>query len=209
MNVLSLCAISLVATSALGCTAHRPISDPDDRLRAILVEHTARYPSMSEQDVYKLLHQAARGPAHAALDQAAARMWMEREIAMLRAKRALAPLPGEPLVEEIDPHGQLVRVNLRPFLAAGGSAVSLADAFVQTAAEFSHGTTRLAEYLAAAGNVIRSGLSRLDSETLGQFAAEKLASDYPAVHHSPEYESAHIPAYRVVLRSLVPPVGAT
>ena len=97
-----------------------------------------------------------------------------------------------------------MRVNLRPFLAAGGNAVSLADAFAQTAAEFSQSPTRLDEYLAAVVDVLRESNNRMDPETLGQLAAEKRAGDYPAVHHSPEYESAHIPAYRVVLRRLVP-----
>ena len=45
---------------------------------------------------------------------------------------------------------------------------------------------------------------REEQDILAQLAAEKRAADYPAVHHSPEYESAHIPAYRVVLRRLVP-----
>lgn len=201
------CAVSLAASLALACSDSRPDADPDSRLRAILLEQTSRYPSMREQDVYKLLYQAARGPAHAALDQRLARLWLDREIVMLRAKRALAPLAGEPLLEEIDPHGQLVRVNLRPFLAAGGDAVRLADAFAQTAAEFRQNPTRLDEYLAAAGDAIQAGMIRLDPEILGQFAADQRAASYPAVHHSPEYERAHIPAYRVVLRQLVPPTG--
>ncbi len=201
----AVCAVLLAAIFAQGCTDSRPAADPNSRLRAILLEQAARYPSMREQDVYKLLYQAALGPAHAAIDQRLARLWMDREIVMLRARRALAPLAGEPLLEEIDPLGQLVRVNLRPFLAAGGSAASLADAFAQTATEFSESPTRLDDYLAAAVDVIREGVNRLDPETLGQFAAEKRAADYPALHHSPEYESAHIPAYRVVLRRLVPP----
>ena len=201
-------AVSLAASLALACSDSRPAADPDSRLRAILLEQTLRYPSMREQDVYKLLYQAARGPAHAALDQRLARLWMEREIVMLRAKQALAPLAGEPLLDEIDPHGQLVRVNLRPFLAAGGDAVSLADAFAQTAAEFSQSSTRLNEYLAAAGDVIREGATRLDSAAFDAFAADQRAGSYPAVHHSPEYERAHIPAYRVVLKRLVPPTGS-
>ena len=79
----------------------------------LLGQHLQRYPRMELADVYKLLHQAAMGPGHALRDPAQARDALRSECA------ALEPGGQDPLVDPISPDGQLARVHLRPWLAAG------------------------------------------------------------------------------------------
>jgi hypothetical protein len=98
-------------------------------------------------------------------------------------------------VEPLPPDGRFVRVHLRPYLARGGDAGALVAAFIRTA-NAARGDTaqfRCAE-LALAG---------VGVEAAGYFAARRGAG-FPAVHHSPAYEAAHGPAYRVVEQALVP-----
>ncbi|HSQ16662.1 MAG TPA: hypothetical protein VLM83_03100, partial [Anaerolineales bacterium] len=51
--------------------------------RCILLEQAALRPLWQLQDLYKLAFQAALGSEHAAPGEAAARRWLEEEVAML------------------------------------------------------------------------------------------------------------------------------
>ncbi|HCM96863.1 MAG: hypothetical protein A2X25_05395 [Chloroflexi bacterium GWB2_49_20] len=83
-----------------------------NRLSRLLLEHSARYPHLQVQDVYKLLYQAAMGSGHAVPDAARAQAWLEEEMRSLKADA------HQPLVEQISPEARLerriVRVHLHP-----------------------------------------------------------------------------------------------
>jgi hypothetical protein len=166
--------------------------------RGVLARQAARFPAMQPQDVYKLVHQATMGPRHAGLDSAMAAQWMAREIA------SLGPGPDEPLVDTISADGRMVRVNLRPFLAAGGDRAALVRAFVRSAHEVEGSTPALRRHLGYAEQMAASRTLPVDRTALRAFVARMRAAGYPAVGHSDAYEAAYHPAYRVVLATLVP-----
>jgi hypothetical protein len=153
---------------------------------------------MQVEDVYKLAHQACLGSEHAVGERAQAERWLEREL------EQLGDGPHEPTIDPISPDGRIGRVHLRPYLAGGGDATDLLDAFVRTANGFRGSHERLrsswatVEALAADGSL---PFSRADAEAFGRSAD---AAGFPAVHHSPAYGAAYRPAYRVVARAFLP-----
>jgi hypothetical protein len=144
---------------------------------------------MQIQDLYKLIHQAALGSEHAISDLEAPRQWLERELAEMGSG------PEETLIDPISADGKIVRVHLRPFLAHGGDAGTLLSAFVRTANAFHGDKAVLQDYWNAA-----TELRPFSSVEMIAFIETARAQDFPAVHHSPEYERLYRPAYRVIKR---------
>lgn len=159
---------------------------------SILRAHLARYPAMQIQDVYKLVHQAALGSEHAVSSLEGVRKWMERELA------EMGEGPVEPVLDPISEDGQILRVHLRPFVAGGGDPSVLLDAFIQTANEYRGDAQTLKTYWKSATNVGHFPPAEMDD-----FIQSMQAEIYPAVHHSPQYESLYRPAYRVVWRKFI------
>jgi hypothetical protein len=173
----------------------------EDGFKSVVLEQCARYPRMQMQDLYKLAFQGALGNEHLMTDTALVRDYLRKEL------EELGPLRGEPLFEEITPGGTLVRVNLRPFKDGGGDPERLLDAMFQTASAFEPSEERLESYLLSIRQLARDELIPI---TLGEFLpyVEHLrTSGFPAVHHSASYEKEYHPAYRVVLRALLPDVS--
>jgi hypothetical protein len=162
-------------------------------VRRILERQFARFPRMEPQDVYKLVFQAAMGSRHAGLDSAMAAEWLAREIA------SLPPGPEEPVLDTISADGRMVRVNLRPYLAAGGSRDALLSAFVRTAREYRGSAAELRRELADVERMAGAGPIPLTRAALHESFERMRARGYPAVEHSEAYEAAYRPAYRVVL----------
>ncbi len=161
-------------------------------IEAVLRAHFMRYPSMQIQDVYKLIHQAAMGSEHAISSIEGARKWMERELAEMGAGSA------EPAIDPISDDGQIVRVHLRPFVAQGGKPETLLDAFIRTANEYRGDVQTLKNYWG-----IAAGMGYYSSTEMEDFIQSMQARNYPAVHHSFEYEGVYRPAYRVVWRKFI------
>ncbi|MGW8283408.1 MAG: hypothetical protein ACWGON_08930 [Gemmatimonadota bacterium] len=162
--------------------------------------HSARFPEIQVEDLYKLLHQAVAGPAHSIEDPEMAREWLEREWNGLGD-----PLPGEELFEPLSADGRLVRVNLRPWRAAGRSADEVLGAFLHTAEAVSSDTSAIRfelDAIGACGDRLSGGL-RVAGPEVQSFFYERANQGYPAVHHSKKYEAEYHPAYRVVLRGLL------
>jgi len=160
---------------------------------AVLRNHFARYPSMQIQDVYKLIHQAVLGSEHAISNPEDARKWMEHELAELGAG------PEEPIRDLISGDGQILRVHLRSFVAQGGNPELLLNAFIHTANEYRGDVQTLKSYWN-----IAVGMSLYLAADMEEFIQSMQAQDYPAVHHSHEYESFYRPAYRVVWQRFFP-----
>jgi hypothetical protein len=207
MNLVRCCVrvgCGLLLGSLLGCGATAPSGNapeapgakeaPSEQaaLRRLVRSQLARYPRQEVQDLYKLLHQAALGSEHAVQDTAAARRWMERELA------TLAPGPAEPVVDTLSPDGHLARIHLRPYLAAGGDPEVLLEAFVRTANTYRGSPGRLERYWAEAVRMAAAGDVPFSPGDLEAFFAAQAEAGHPAVHHSAVYEEAYAPAYRVV-----------
>src|SRR5439155_24790316 len=89
--------------------------------------HLQLHPEARAQDIYKLVYQGTMGNEIVAADPSAVERRLEREMSDARADGS------EPLTEPVSPDGRLVRLNLRPYKAQGGSAAALAKAVIQTA----------------------------------------------------------------------------
>lgn len=109
-------------------------------MNEIFLDHLHRYPCMTLEDVYKLIHQAAMGSAHAIKDIVSARAWRSQEIS------TLGEGPTELLIDPIASDGRIVRIHLRPFVDRKLDPESLILAFVLTAKEFAGSTEPLREY---------------------------------------------------------------
>ena len=198
-------AATLVAVLGLGAavraasSAQRPSFPPEEvAVRGLLARQLARFPAMEPRDVYKLLHQATMGSRHAGLDSAMAAQWLEREL------RELGSGPDEAAFDTISADGLMVRVNLRPYLTAGGDRAALLRAFVRTAREFRGSTADLGRQLGYLERMARDGQILLPASGLRRYFDRMRAAGYPAAEHSAAYVAAYRPAYRVVLGAMRP-----
>jgi hypothetical protein len=185
----------------------------------LLKQHLQRYPQMQIDDVYKLLHQAATGAAHAAPNslssaahaapnslssaaQAAPSSTLPSVADVLKRLRdevrSLVPGPTEPLIDPISPDGQLARVHLRAYVAAGHDLAALAHAFVATANDRPPDWNKLERFCGCLGDFADSGEISFKSEDVRVYVARVVADRYPVAHHSELFRNVYRPAYRVV-----------
>jgi hypothetical protein len=166
-------------------------------MRRILADHAARYPLWALDDLYKLLHQAALGSEHAVRDEALVRDWLTQEIASLSAG------PEEPLIDSISPGGEVVRVHLRPYGLRQLEPEVLLDGFLRTAREYRGLADHLVEYARIAVSAAHEGILPFGANEIAEYATGQEQAAFPTVHHSPVFEAAYRPAYRVVARSVL------
>lgn len=158
----------------------------------VLREHLLRYPAMQIQDVYKLIHQGTMGSEHAISTAEGVHNWLERELA------AMGTGLEESMIDPISADGQIVRVHLRPFVAQGGDPEKLLNAFLRTANEFHGNPQVMKDHWETALN-----MQHFPSAKMQEFIESMRAKNYPAVHHSTEYERLYRPAYRVIWREFI------
>ncbi len=163
-------------------------------IASIILNHQRRYPLWQIKDVYKLLHQAAMGSEHAVQDGIGVRAWMEREL------KEMGEGPHDPLIDTLSPDGAIVRVHLRPYVAKGYDPQRLLKAFIQTAREYRGSWMRLADYCLVAMDLTSKGKLPFSQREIAHFFDKMQYLNYPAQHHSGEYEAAYRPAYRVIHR---------
>jgi hypothetical protein len=163
----------------------------------VAAAHLARYPLLGVEDAYKLLHQGVFGTEHAAPDLASASAMLQDELRTLDVERN-EPAPP---VEAIAPEGRVVRVHLRPYVAAGGDPDALVVAFLQTAVTV---RGQVDELRCAADVVEHLAGSRWSAGVWRGFIDRMLAAGLPAMHHSEPFEAVYRPAYRVVSSELLP-----
>lgn len=132
------------------------------------------------------------GSEHAISNLEGVQKWMERELIEMGSG------PEEAIIDPISADRQIVRVHLRPFVAHGGDPETLLKCFIRTANEFHGDHDVLKKYWKAAKKF--SYFSVADMDAL--FESMRM-QNFPAVHHSPEYESSYRPAYRVVWRKFL------
>ncbi len=168
------------------------------RFAPVVQWHASHYPGMEVEDVYKLLHQSVAGPAHAIEDPDMARQWLDREWNGLGV-----PFENEEMFESLSGDERLVRVNLRPWRAAGRAPEAVLQAFVRTAAMLPPDTARIRielDAISACGDRVAAGLG-VSASAVQSFFSQRQRDGYPAIHHSESYARAYRPAYRVVFRS--------
>ena len=151
-------------------------------------------PDLRIEDAYKWLFHAARGGEHAVASETAVRLWLDREWETLGP-----PQSGEPLWTPLTADGRVGRLNLRPYKAQGGSREALLAAFLAGAEAFDADPARFRRAWHALGRELKQRpVGRLTADEWRRFDRARRAEKYPAIHHSPEYEQARRPAYRVL-----------
>ena len=165
-----------------------------ETLSQILTSHITRTPAMQVQDLYKLLHQATLGSGHAVHNELTARDGLMREMSEMGSG------PDDPLIDSISPDGLIMRVHLRPYIAAGKDPQVLLKAFIRTANEWRGSEKTFKAYGQSACQFADEGLLPFSGKSLLSFFAKMAERHFPAVHHSEVYERFYRPAYRVVAR---------
>ena len=173
----------------LGACARAPNPDADFFLAQARAD-----PELRIEDAYKWLFHATRGGEHAVANEVLARRWLENEWATLGP-----PQPDEPAWVPLTLDGRIGRLNLRPYRAQGGAPDALLAAFLADAKSFDASPARLrAAWRALGRDLKKQPVGHLTWAEWQRLDREMRARDYPANHHSPEYERARQPAYRVL-----------
>jgi hypothetical protein len=160
---------------------------------ALPLEAWAAEPVFEMRDAYKWIFQATQGGEHAAPSEGAAAEWLRQEWASVGT-----PGTDEPMIEPLGASG-LVRLNLRPFKAAGGDRQALLAAFLASAHGFSPDRAAFERGWQSLGEELRRGdVGRLSRRAWEQLDGEMGPRGYPAVHHGEAYTAARHPAYRVL-----------
>lgn len=168
-------------------------SAPDPEADFFLAR-AASDPELRIEDAYKWLYHATRGGEHALDIETAARLWLEHEWAALEP-----PAAGEPLWEPLSADGRIGRLHLRPYRQRGGDLPALHQAFVAGATSFDSSPGRFLRAWRALGRTLtRSPRGYLTGPEWRRLDRLLRAQGYPPIHHSPEYEHARRPAYRVL-----------
>ncbi len=168
----------------------------ENAVASLILRHLERYPLSGIEDVYKLLHHGAFGPGHAITNRKVAREWLERDW------NGLSEESGMVLVESVHPSGEVVRLHLRPYRDAGGDLRKLLDAFIASAGEYPGNPELMISWWAIFEELTRGPLAdRFDARLAALIGRTRAREGWPATHHSPTYEKAYKPAYRVLSRT--------
>jgi len=165
--------------------------------QTIVLDHCSRYPELQVEDLYKLAHQAALGSEHAVKDIESARQWLQRELDQLPAASV------EPLIDVISPDQGMVRVHLAPYIESGGDPENLLQAFIRTANDFHGSIDLLEDYWRDVEALAQRGEIRFSVKKIKALIDRMEALDYPAIHHSTQYQQAYRPSYRVIAPELL------
>lgn len=164
-----------------------------DQVTAMVQDHLTRRPAMGPRDVYKLLYQGVRGPEHLISSPQAFREYLAAEW------QALKPGGDDSLREPIRPDGSLLRLNLRPFKAAGGSLEGLTAACLETACRPWGTQDELQQAWTCFVDFCKAGSwPSLTLQELETFTSLLRENNFPPVHHSERYRELYQPAYRLL-----------
>ena len=165
-----------------------------DKIRGILSSHFYRYPKMKVDDLYKLCHHASMGSEHAITDEKFVEEWLHREL------QTMGEGPDDPMVDEIASDGHIIRLHLRPYIKAGGASPALLKAFITTAHRYKKNDGLMMAYWHVIKEISSDGTLPKALKDYDIFFIQMQRDKFPAVHHSPDYEKAYRPAYRVIAR---------
>lgn len=160
----------------------------------IILNHLKRYPLMNIEDVYKLCHQAAMGPEHLITNKKNTFEKLCNELVEINVSST------RPLLEEIDPMDQLVRLNLISFKEKQGDPVKLFDVFFQTVTTFNPQIENLEYYWNDIISLSDKNKIPFQADMVNVFIKKLASQNYPAIHHSQSYKETYQPTYRLIAR---------
>lgn len=124
----------------------------------------------------------------------------ERAIEYIKAEAARTSAKSRSIIEPLD--GDYSRVHLG-ILDDGLSAETLGRIFFLSSRIEHDGKIRLEEKLCIASKLIKDGAIPLDPSEFNDLVRRWAEAGYPAIHHSDEFRTAYLPAYRVILNEYV------
>ena len=93
-------------------------------------------------------------------------------------------------------------MNLRVFKVKGGKEDDILDAFLASSREFKQIGTSFTDSWTQLGKRLKNrAAGKLSYAEWKRLDAEMAPKNYPAVHHSKEYDAAEKPAYRVITKA--------
>lgn len=193
LNIITLSCLLLLA-SCQGAGSREAIS-----------RQLEMYPESRVQDIYKSFCQDNLGPGHLIPNKEAARAYLTEELRRYREDLDSARYrkPQQRAVPAGD-RGNYVRVDLSVVLDSLVSAEALLDAFVRSANE---GKTATPEEWkakwASVASVIRKYFPDIPDAARDLAAIDSLmAEGHFILHHSPAYNEAYHPHYRIVAKEI-------
>lgn len=160
--------------------------------RSMLLEHCARYPGLTIQDVLKFLHQSVFGPGHLVKADGGGPD-------ALRAESQTAPPRAE--TEPLD--GPYVRAHLG-LLREGLAPETLWKLFVLSAQAPTGTAEELEEKLAVLTALAREGRLPFSPREVEAAVSQWRREGFPLRRHSDSFRTAYAPAYRVIRRDYAP-----
>ena len=170
-----------------------------EKVEALIQRHIQRYPQIDIQDIYKLLHQAVFGPGHAITKRKAAQEWLEWQSGLVQLA------PNQPVLESIHPEDAVVRLHLQPYLALNGNLKRLLDAFIDSSKVMNGDLDTLSDWWGVFQRMTDKGkplADRFDARTVVLIGRTRANEHWPAMHHSPAFDAAYNPIYRILTRPL-------
>ena len=165
-----------------------------NELEQILRRHALRYPAMEPTDAVKLIYQNEFGGGHMIRDEQAVLRYLQQEYAHTD------PMAALPLWEPIG--NGIVRVNLAALPAQRLSW--LGEAFLRSAQAHPGDPAVFIRKLDILKQLTQEGIFSFTPAQLEAYLAEYAKAGYPAVSHSQIYRDAYRPAYRIILKELLP-----
>ena len=193
--------VAIVAIAALmllcGCL-------PETTRRAI-ASQLEQYPESRVQDIYKSFCQDNLGPGHLIPNSEVARSYLMSELESYQADLDSARYDKPTLrYVPVGDKGNFVRVDLSVVLDGLVDAETLLDAFVRSANEGKVVTEEewKAKWASVAA-VLRKDFPAIPDAGRDLAAIDSLmAAGHFILHHSPEFEEAYHPHYRIVARDI-------
>ena len=177
----------------------------ESSLKEVISNQIQDYPESRVQDIYKSFCQDNLGPEHLIPDTAAARKYLEKELAAFREDLdSLRYGSPQRRYYPVGDRGNYIRVDLSVVLDSLVSETALLDAFVRSANE---GRKVSPEEWVAKWRVI-AGIIRKDfkdipgsEQDLAQLDS-LIRNGYLIMHHSPEFGAAYHPHYRIIAKDI-------
>ena len=164
-------------------------------LRAVIEQQIATYPESRLQDVYKSFYQDHFGPGHMITDTESVRRYLYME---LSENDVSSPIYYEPTGCE----GRFVRVFLSSVADSLISADELTSAFVRSANEFQEPQSEWITEWREIVRTIHDNRVFINGFEADEPELTKAAQNNQTVHHSPAYNAAYHPHYRIVRRDI-------
>jgi hypothetical protein len=165
-----------------------------EELKKILMDHAYRYPMMQPTDAVKLIYQNELGGGHLIRDKEKCLEYLRKEYASVAKNAQMTQY------EEIG--NSFARVHLAAL--PEGNLELLGRNFIRSASEYTGSMERFREKLNVLRQVTSDGIFIFDAAQLENYLSDYEASAYPMVSHSEIYRKLYAPAYRVVLKKLLP-----